>query len=58
MGHEKFIQNFDEKHEGKRLHGRPRRRWKDNITMDLRKYGGKVWIRFIWLRIRTSGRLL
>jgi len=25
------------KHEGKRPFGRPRRRWEDNIRMDLRK---------------------
>jgi hypothetical protein len=35
--------------EGKRPLGRPRRRWTDNIKMDLRE---------IWLRIGTSGRLL
>jgi hypothetical protein len=27
------------KPEGKRPFGRPRRRWEDNIRMDLRKYG-------------------
>ena len=27
------------KHEGKRPLGRPRRRWEDNIKMDLRKVG-------------------
>ena len=27
------------KPEGRRLLGRPRRRWEDNITMDLRKVG-------------------
>jgi hypothetical protein len=27
------------KHKGKRKLGRPRRRWKDNITMDLKKIG-------------------
>jgi hypothetical protein len=26
-----------EKHEGKRLLGRPKRRWEDNIRMDLRE---------------------
>jgi hypothetical protein len=45
-------------HEGKRLCGRPRHRWEDNIRMDLREIGGMVWTRFIWLRIRISGRLL
>jgi hypothetical protein len=30
------------KPEGRRPCGRPRRRWEDNIRMDL-KYGGKMW---------------
>jgi hypothetical protein len=25
--------------EGKRLHGRPRRRWEDNIRMDVKEIG-------------------
>jgi hypothetical protein len=37
----------------KRLLGRPRRRWVDNIKMD-----GMIWIGLIWLRIWTSGELL
>jgi hypothetical protein len=45
------------KPEGKRPLGRPRRRWMDNIKMDLR-YDGMVWIGLIWLRIGTSGGLL
>jgi len=44
--------------EGKRPLGRPRRRWEDNIRMDLRIYGGKVCTGFIWLSIGTSGELL
>jgi hypothetical protein len=34
------------KAEGKRLLGRPRLRWRDNIKMDLRKmrWGGMDWI--------------
>ena len=39
--------------EGKRTFGRPRHRWEDNITMDL-KWGG-AWTCLIWLRIGTSG---
>jgi hypothetical protein len=38
--------------------GKYRRRWEDNIRMDLRKIWGRVWIGFIWLRIGTSGGLL
>jgi hypothetical protein len=30
---------LDGRHEGKRPLGRPRRRWEDNIKMDLRKIG-------------------
>jgi hypothetical protein len=41
--------------EGKRPLGRPRRRWVDNIKMDLREI---VWVGLIWLRIGTSGGLL
>jgi hypothetical protein len=43
--------------EGKRPLGRPRRRWVDNIKMDLRQ-DGMEWIGLIWLRIGTSGGLL
>jgi hypothetical protein len=46
------------KPEGKRLLGRPRRRWEDNNRMALREIGWEVWIGFIWLRIATSGGLL
>jgi hypothetical protein len=40
------------KQQGKKPLGRPRRRWVDNIKMDLREIG------LIWLRIGTSGGLL
>jgi hypothetical protein len=43
------------KPEGKRPLGRPRRRWVDNIKMDLREM---EWIGWIWLRIEASGLLL
>jgi hypothetical protein len=38
--------------------GRPKRRWVDNIKMDLREIGweGVDWMQ--WLRIGTSGGLL
>ena len=39
--------------EGKRTLGRPKRRWKDNIKMDL-KLVGWAWIGLIWLRIGTG----
>ena len=36
------------KHEGKRPLGRPRRRWEDNIKMDLQEVGGGCgdWMEF------------
>jgi hypothetical protein len=46
------------KPEGKRPLGRPRRRWKDNIKMDLQEVGvGVVGTGWIWLRIGTGGGL-
>jgi hypothetical protein len=45
------------KPEGKRPLGRSRRRWKYNITMDLR-YDAMVRTELIWLRIGTSAELL
>jgi hypothetical protein len=42
--------------EGKRPLGRPKRRWEDNIKMDLQDVG--VWTGFSWLRIETSGGIL
>jgi hypothetical protein len=44
--------------EGTRPLGRPRRRWEDNIKMDLREMVLGMWIGFIWLRIGTGGGLL
>ena len=36
--------------------GRPRRRWEDNIKMDLQEVGcGGVWTGLSWLRIGTGG---
>jgi hypothetical protein len=40
--------------EGKILLGRPRRRWEDNIKMDLQELGCGVYTGSSWLRIRTS----
>jgi hypothetical protein len=44
--------------EGKRPLGRPRRRWMDNIKMDLLEIGLSVWTGLVWLRIGTGGELL
>jgi hypothetical protein len=46
------------KPEGKRPLGRPRRRWEDEIRVDLREIGLGVWIGFDWLRTGTGGGLL
>ena len=43
------------KPEGKRLLGRPRRRWEDNIKMDLQEWEGVVGTGWSWLRIETGG---
>jgi hypothetical protein len=45
------------KPEEKRSLGNPRRRWEDNIKMDVKEVGC-AWTGLIWLRIRTSGGLL
>ena len=41
--------------EGKRPLGRPRRRWEDNIKMDLQEVGGGRGDWWSWLRIGTGG---
>jgi hypothetical protein len=46
------------KPEGKRPVGRPRRRWLDNIKMDIVEIGWVVWTGLVWLRIGTNGELL
>jgi hypothetical protein len=38
--------------EGKRPLGRPRRRWLDNIKMDLIEIGWAGWTGLDWMRIR------
>jgi hypothetical protein len=45
------------KPERKRPLGRTRRRWVENIRMDLERWVG-IWIGLIWLRIGISGGLL
>jgi hypothetical protein len=47
------------KPEGRRPLGRARRRWEDNIKMDLREVEwGAAWIGLMWLRIGTGGGFL
>jgi hypothetical protein len=44
--------------EGRRPLERPRRRWEDNIKMDLQGVGWGLWTGLIWLRIGTGGGIL
>jgi hypothetical protein len=44
--------------EGRRPLGRPRRRWEDDIKMDLQEVGWRAWTGLVWLRIGTGGWLL
>ena len=46
------------KPEGKRLRGRPRHRWEDNIKMDTWEGDGDAWVSLIWFKIGTGGRHL
>ena len=43
------------KPEGKRPLGRPRRRWEDNIKMDVQEVGRGLGTGWSWLRIGTGG---
>jgi hypothetical protein len=46
------------RHEGRRPLGITRRRWEDNIKMDIQEVGWGAWTGLIWLRIGTGGGLL
>jgi hypothetical protein len=47
-----------EKPEGMRPVGKPRRRWENNIKVDLREVRWRAWTGSIWLRITTGDGLL
>jgi hypothetical protein len=47
------YKDFVGKPEGKRPLGRPKRRWEDNINMDLKEIR---WVGMNWFRIRTNDR--
>ena len=49
------VQDFVGEASGKEPLGRPRRRWEDNIKLDLQEVGFGVWTGSIWLRIGTGG---
>jgi hypothetical protein len=55
---EKLIRNFRLQNLKGRELGKPRKRQKDNIKMDLQETGCEVWVSFIWIRRETSGRHL
>jgi len=46
---------FVRKPERKRSLGRPRRRWEDNIKMDLWKWNVGLWTGSSWLSVGTGG---
>ena len=47
------------KPEGKRTLVRTRRKWKDNIKMDIQEVGWEAWTGFMWLSTGTgSGHAL
>jgi hypothetical protein len=46
------------KPKGRRPLERLRRRWEDNIKIDLREVGWGAWTGSMWLRIGTGGELL
>ena len=55
MGEDRGVQRvLVGKTEGKRPLGRPRRRWEDNIKMDLQEVGGGRGDWMEWLRIGTG----
>ena len=50
-GEERCIQGLGGEPEGKRPLGRLRRKWENNIEMDLQEGAWWVWIGSIWLKI-------
>jgi hypothetical protein len=36
--------------DGRRLLGRPRRRWEDYIKMDVKRWSGEAWAGLLWLK--------
>jgi hypothetical protein len=46
------------KPEGRRLLGRPRRRWVDILGWIMERWDWVMWTGLVWLRIGTGGELL
>jgi hypothetical protein len=42
----------------RRTLGRPRRRWDDNIKINLQEVGWRTWTGLIWFRTGTGGGVL
>jgi hypothetical protein len=57
-GQEKCIKSLMVRCEGKKLLGRPKRRWEDNIKIDLQEMRWGAWTGLIWLKTGAGGRLL
>jgi len=57
MGERRGVYRFlMRKPEGNGRLVRPRRRWEDNINVDIQEVGwGGAWTGSIWFRIRTGG---
>jgi len=59
MGERKGVYRvLVEKAEGRIPLGKPKRRWEDNIKMDLQEVEWGAWISLIWLRVGTGGEHL
>ena len=57
-GEQRCVQGLMGKPEKMRPLERSRRRWEDNIKMELREVGCGAWTESIWLRRGTGGGLL
>jgi len=55
---ERCMQGLVGKSEGTRPLRRPRRKWEDNIKMDLQEVDWGAWTGPIWLRLGKVGGLL
>jgi hypothetical protein len=55
---EEVYRVFVGRQDGKRPHGRPRRRWRVLLQCMFKKWDGEAWTGLIWLRIRTGGESL
>jgi len=54
-GGKRRVRGLVGKPEDKRPVGRPRRRWEDNIKMDIQEIGCGIWTGSSWLRTGRGG---